>query len=124
MFGFNNKDNNKIIQEAKQLHMEHEKDYIHNAMLKTFGVTDPAKINKIWRQYMPEVTNAILNTENFAIANNKAMNIIYENLLNKLEELEEQNAEAQHRNQELQAKYDALVERMAGYIERENGKGR
>ncbi len=26
--------------------------------------------------------------------------------------------------QELQAKYDALVQRMAGYIERENGKGR
>ena len=124
MFGFNNKDNNKIIQEAKQRQIEDKRDQIHNAMLRTFGVSDPAKINKIWRQYMPEVTNAILNTENFAIANNKAMNIIYENLLNKLEELEEQNAEAQHRNQELQAKYDALVERMASVLESDRGKGR
>ena len=28
------------------------------------------------------------------------------------------------KNQGLQEKYNALVERMAGYIERENGKGR
>ena len=124
MFGFNNKDNNKIIQEAKQRQIEDKRDQIHNAMLRTFGVSDPAKINKIWRQYMPEVTNAILNAEDAAVANNKTlanicegMGIYHNELIEKIDNLEKHN-------QELQAKYDALVERMAGYIERENGKGR
>ena len=42
----------------------------------------------------------------------------------ELKALREQNQESERRNKELQEKYNALVERMAGYIEKENGRGR
>ena len=124
MFGFNNKDNNKIIQEAKQLHMEHERDGIHNAMLRTFGVSDPAKINKIWRQYMPEVTNAILNAEDAAVKSCISLVNVNENINIKHDEVIEELQQLRLQNQELQAKYDALVERMASVLESDRGKGR
>lgn len=128
MFGFGDEKNNNG--NAKS-HRKLEREYIQNAMLNTFGVCDPVKINQILREYMPEVTNAILNTENFVISNNKSINVVHEDLIamykllkEQNEEMMKQNKEMQRKNQELQEKYNTLIERMAGYIERENGKGR
>jgi len=44
--------------------------------------------------------------------------------MEEMKALKQQNQESELRNKELQEKYNALMERMAGYIERENGKGR
>ena len=108
-----------------------ERIYIPAAINNTFGTTNPRKINKIWHEYMPEITNAILGTdaktanlENHVIQQGKNQVAINENINLKHDEVMEELRLLRLQNQELQAKYDALVERMAGYIERENGKGR
>ena len=127
MFGFN-KDTNKIDRDksVKMLNAN-----IRGAILEQYGTDDPKIINRIWRTYMPEITNAILNTgeEIFNATKNQVninenINIKHEELIAELKALREQNQESERRNKELQEKYNALVERMAGYIEKENGRGR
>ena len=127
MFGFN-KDTNKIDRD-KSIKMLNAN--IRGAILEQYGTDDPKIINRIWRTYMPEITNAILNTgeEIFNATKNQVninenINIKHEELIAELKALREQNQESERRNKELQEKYNALVERMAGYIEKENGRGR
>ena len=45
--------------------------FIENAMRNQYGTTNPETINHIWRTYMPEITNAILEIKRAALNNEK-----------------------------------------------------
>jgi|GEM_PF-4254977 len=125
MFGFGNSEEKK--DKAKQM----RNGFAANAMIRTFGTSDPNEINEILRTYMPEITRAILGTEaqtshltkdhaDILISIDEKHDEMMKNtheMMAKLDSLEQQN-------KELQEKYNAMVERMARYIEKENGKGR
>jgi len=121
MFGFGNDKNGKKADSIKETAK-------WSAINRTFGTTD---VDEVLKEYMPELSDAILRTAKNVVQNgnnqvviNDNINQKHEELLKELDKLRQAYLEAAHRNRELQAKYDALVERMAGYIERENGKGR
>ena len=131
MFGFGN---DTRTEQEKQDHVERNM-YIPAALSRTLGTTDPQKINEIWHKYMPEITNAILNTQKYVVQTHDNQHIIgkcMENHFGQTEEkMDEQHSELmteirdlKQQNKDLQEKYNAMVERMARYIEKENGKGR
>ena len=122
MFGFNKNNSNR--EEAKREDQNENRIYIPAAIAHQYGTNDPQKINQIWHKYMPEITNAILNTEKHAVINNQNSIAIGDTIVKNHEELMDKINTLTKQNQELQERYNALVERMAGYIERENGKGR
>ena len=115
MFGFGKKEEN-----------EEKKDNINWGVVESrlgnsFGLAD---VDRVLKLYAPDLTGAILNTEKgvSTVANNQLA--IAKDVLDAIAELKEQNERAQRENRELREKYDELVQRMAGYIEKENGKGR
>ena len=134
MFGFNKENKEKHINKQREI----ANTFIENAMRNQYGTTNPETINHIWRTYMPEITNAILeikraalNNEKNIVRNGQSAVTIYDNieikheeLMAELKALREQNQESERRNKELQEKYNALFERMAAYIEKENGEER
>ena len=115
MFGFGKKEEN-----------EEKKDninwsYVEGRLGNSFGLAD---LDRILKLYAPDLTGAILNTEKSAITISKNQLAIAKDVLDAIAELKEQNERALRENRELREKYDELVQRMAGYIEKENGKGR
>ena len=81
-------------------------------------------MDEVLKQYMPELSGAILNASDAATANNKTLGNICEGLGVYHNELIKKIDNLEKHNQELQAKYDALVERMASVLESDRGKGR
>ena len=124
MFGFNSNKNNEEAKVVADDGYNGRRDIIEIRIAETFGTCDPQKIDKILREFMPEVTNAILNTEDAAVKSCISLVNVNENINIKHDEMMEELKSLRLQNKELQEKYNALVERMAGYIERENGKGR
>ena len=126
MFGFGKKEEN-----------EEKKDNINWGVVESrlgnsFGLAD---LDRILKLYAPDLTGAILNTEKgVSIVGNNQQKIgdwlnqkldeQHEELIREIHDLKRQNVESERKNRELQEKYDELVQRMAGYIEKENGKGR
>lgn len=121
MFGFN-KENKEKQQRNKSINMAN--DIVRGAILGQYGTDNPEIINRIWRAYMPEITNAILNTDKGVIQATRNQGAINENINIKHDEVMEELKSLRLQNKELQEKYNSLVERMAGYIEKENSKGR
>ena len=100
-----------------------------------YGTDDPEMINKIWHEYMPEITNAILGTEaqtrplsddHVAILDRidgkhketmRNSHEMHDELLIRLDSLEKQN-------KELQERVNTLVDLLTRQVEKENGRGR
>lgn len=115
MFGFGNDKGNDKKTEKKREYDNTRDLYIPAAISDTFGTCDPEKINEIFRTYMPEITNAILetkaatlNTEQGVATVTKNQLAIHEDLtknsnekhdelLIRLDSLEKQNKELQER---------------------------
>lgn len=136
MFGFN-KDNKEKQQRDKSIQIAN--NFIRSAIINQYGTDDPETINRIWRTYMPEITNAILEIKRAALNNERNItgqlgqnqvniynniDIKHEELMAELKALREQNQESERRNKELQEKYNAILERMDKILAREEGKGR
>ena len=129
MFGFG--DSKERAEEERRKAKEMREGFMANAMIRTFGTSDPKAINKIWRMYMPEITNAILetkraslNTEKNVVQNsqnqvniNDNINLKHDELLIRLDSLEKQN-------KELQERVNTLVDLLTRQVEKENGRGR
>ena len=129
MFGFG--DSKERAEEEQRKAKEMREGFMANAMIRTFGTSDPKAINKIWRMYMPEITNAILetkraslNTEQNLVINgqnqvniNDNINLKHDELLIRLDSLEKQN-------KELQERVNTLVDLLTRQVEKENGRGR
>ncbi len=133
MFGFG--DSKERAEEEQRKAKEMREGFMANAMIRTFGTSDPKAINKIWRMYMPEITNAILETKAATLNTEQGVATVTKNQLAIHEDLTKNSNEKhdellirldslEKQNKELQEKYNAMVERMARYIEKENGKGR
>lgn len=132
MFGFSSKDN-KAEKPNYTIHDPNEtfREDVEIALARTFGTCNPKGINYIMKTYMPELMDSIQSIKESAenngkniIQNSHNQVAINENINLMRNEMMEELQSLRLQNKELQAKYDALVERMAGYIERENGKGR
>ena len=115
MFGFGKKEEN-----------EEKKDNINWGVVESrlgnsFGLAD---VDRVLKLYAPKLTGELTNIlDNTVQLGGNQINILKE-VLSAIGELKEQNERAQRENRELREKYDELVQRMAGYIEKENGKGR
>jgi len=121
MFGFGNDKNEKKVDSAKET-------VKWSAIHDTFGTTD---VDEVLKQYMPELSGAILtnkdtaeNIERHVIQQGKNQIAIADTVMSAINELKKQNEDVIRKNRELQAKYDALVERMASVLESDRGKGR
>lgn len=132
MFGFS-KDKNKVEKPNYVMYDPDEmfREDVEIALARTFGTCNPKGIDYVIRNYMPEFMGTIQatketnqNIETHVIQQGKNQVAINENINFKHDEVMEELRSLRLQNQELQAKYNALVERMAEYIERENGKGR
>ena len=132
MFGFSSKDN-KAEKPNYTIHDPNEtfRRDVEHALHGTFGTSDPKSIDYIIKNYMPEFAEAIQSIKGTAenngkniIQNGRNQETINQNMITMHKEVMEELQSLRLQNKELQAKYDALVERMAGYIEKENGKGR
>ena len=130
MFGFG-KTKEEVIKEQKMNEDFSIESRTQGGMHSLWGTSDPKKINRQMRKYMPELMGTIRETKETAkhideyviqMADNEIA--IAKEVLSAIEDLQKQNEDEKRKNKELQEKYNALVERMAGYIERENGKGR
>ena len=130
MFGFG-KTKEEAIKEQRAKDDYAMDAYAEGGMHSLWGTSDPKKINQQMRKYMPELMGNIKETKE--TTDNIAKHVYQQgqNLLILNENNNENNKEVMDelrslklQNQELQEKYNALVERMAAYIERENGKGR
>ena len=104
--------------------------YAEGGMHSLFGTSNPKKINQQMRKYMPELMNTIKTTKDTAehidknvFQQGQNQLAIAKDVLAGIEELKRQNEEKDRKYQELQEKYNALVGRMAAYIERD-GRGR
>ena len=115
MFGFGKKEE---IEEKKD---NTNWSVVESRLGHTFGLADVDRVLKI---YAPELTGAILGAEKRFVIIGENQLAIAKDVLAAIEELKKQNEQAQRENRELREKYDELVQRMAGYIEKENGKGR
>lgn len=121
MFGFGNSEEKK--DKAKQM----RNGFAANAMIRTFGTSDPNEINEIWRTYMPEITRAILGTE--AQTSHLTDDHVY--LIKMIEKSYEKNdnllteiRDIKQQNKELQEKVNAMMDLLARQVEKENGRGR
>lgn len=136
----------KAVQEARARDEQDSMEKIPpGSMHGLWGTSNPKLIDQQMRKYMPGLMGAVETTEEISqnierhviqqwknqVFMNDNINLLHDRFIeneeflrSKLSILEKQNEEAMRKNQELQEKYNALVERMAGYIERENGKGR
>ena len=132
MFGFSSKDN-KAEKPNYTIHDPNEtfREDVEIALARTFGTCNPKGINYIMKTYMPELMDSIQSIKESAenngkniIQNGRNQETINQNMITMHKEVMEELQSLRLQNKELQAKYDALVERMAGYIERENVKGR
>ena len=132
MFGFSSKDN-KAEKPNYTTHDSNEtfREDVEIALARTLGTCNPKGINYIMKTYMPELMDSIQSIKESAenngkniIQNGRNQETINQNMITMHKEVMEELQSLRLQNKELQAKYDALVERMAGYIERENGKGR
>lgn len=117
MFGFGNTKETSAEEGAKW-----------SSLNRTFGTTD---IDSVLKEYMPELSNAILtasekakNIDRNLIQNGNNQVTINDNINVKHDEIIEQFAELKQQNLELQKKYDAVLERMDKLLAREEGKGR
>lgn len=78
----------------------------------SFGLSD---LDQVLKKYAPDLTGATLNTEKGVSQVSKNQVEINNNINVKHDELMEELRSLKLQNQELQEKYDALVERMAGF---------
>ena len=123
VFGFgDSKEREEEQRKAKELATW--ETYIPARMRGLYGTDDPEMINKIWHEYMPEVTNAILRTEaQTSPLRNDHVDILdridgtRDALLVRLDSLEKQN-------KELQERVNTLVDLLTRQVEKENGRGR
>ena len=126
MFGFGDKYDKYNDRENKLM-----TDYANAGLTNLFGTCDPQKLDQQMRKYMPELMGNISEAKNQSTqANNGIYRLsenqveINRNINEKHDVIMEELRSLKLQNQKLQEKYNALVERMAAYIERENGKGR
>ncbi len=129
MFGFG-KTKEELKKEQKANDEYSMECYADAGMHGLFGTSNPKKINQQMRKYMPELMNTIKTTKEKAESIDDGVTLVTKNqtamlniLTSKIDELKEMYEDEKRKNQELQEKYNALVERMAAYIERD-GRGR
>lgn len=120
MFGFGKKENKAKDENTNEISLA-EWSHIQSAMGSTFGTTE--HVEEALEVYMPGLTRAIYGASNGARTISENQIKIHDSLAAKIDELKEMYEEEKRKNQELQEKYNALVERMAVYIERD-GRGR
>ena len=77
MFGFGNDKNEKKVDSAKETSK-------WSAINATFGTTD---VDEVLKQYMPELSGAILRTAKDLVQNGKNQVVINDNINQKHEEL-------------------------------------
>ena len=88
MFGFGNDKNEKKVDSAKETSK-------WSAINATFGTTD---VDEVLKQYMPELSGAILTSSKFAVQINDNQIKIADSVLSAIEELKKQNEEALRKN--------------------------
>ena len=120
MFGFGKKEDKAKDENANEI-TNAEWSHIASAMGSTFGTRD--HVEEALHVYMPNITNAIYNSSGNTKIIGENQIKIHDSLAAKIDELKELYEDEKRKNQELQEKYNALVERMAAYIERD-GRGR
>ena len=120
MFGFGKKENKAKDENTNEISLA-EWSHIQSAMGSTFGTTE--HVEEAIHVYMPNITNAIYNSSGNTKIISENQIKIHDSLAAKIDELKELYEDEKRKNQELQEKYNALVERMAAYIERD-GRGR
>ena len=88
-------------------------------------------INKIWREYMPEITEAILETEHQTIRRGTEHLDISNQIDEKHDEMMKKSNEMlirldslEKQNKELQERVNTLVDLLTRQVEKENGRGR
>ena len=131
MFGFGNDKGNDKKTEKKREYDNTRDLYIPAALSRTFGTCDPEKINEIFRTYMPEITEAILETEHQTIRRGTEHLDISNQIDEKHDEMMKKSNEMlirldslEKQNKELQERVNTLVDLLTRQVEKENGRGR
>ena len=134
MFGFGDSKERAEEERRKKQEADERADwevYIPSAILRTFGTNNPQKINKIWREYMPEITEAILETEHQTIRRGTEHLDISNQIDEKHDEMMKKSNEMlirldslEKQNKELQERVNTLVDLLTRQVEKENGRGR